>query len=551
MGNLSIRTKIRLAIGILGAGYAALLLVVQWTASQTQKHMAIASDSLFPAALNSQEAEAGYQKVMQHYADAVLMQDKGALTQADESAQSVQAALQAAQERTAFDPSRQKDISVLLHSFENIRERSKSTYSGMLSAKGSMTDQMQQSLAVLANDNKNMAASLHGLQTDLSNDFRGQLKEVTAFLQKQRLLGLIFFILTAACAGFLVYMVERQVSEPLKRLTQRLKDIAEGEGDLTERLEIGSRDELGEVSSWFNVFMDRLENVMQRVSEDTQQVADASEKFSSSSQQINANSEETSSQARVVSEAAHQVDQNLQSVSTGAREMATTIQSIASNAHQAATVASTAVKTAQAANATVAKLGDSSAEIGEVMKVITSIAQQTNLLALNATIEAARAGEAGKGFAVVANEVKELAKQTAKATEDISRKITAIQTDSKGAVESIGTITGVISQINDISGTIATAVEEQSATTNEMTRNVTEAATGSSQIMRNIEGMADAARGTTSSSKELQKAASELAQMAEQLRRLVGQFKIRVKSHAIDGGAFSESGKTMAAQAGA
>ncbi len=184
------------------------------------------------------------------------------------------------------------------------------------------------------------------------------------------------------------------------------------------------------------------------------------------------------------------------------------------------------MQTAQAANATVAKLGESSAEIGEVIKVITSIAQQTNLLALNATIEAARAGEAGKGFAVVANEVKELAKQTAKATEDISRKITAIQTDTKGAVEAIGTITGVISQINDISGTIATAVEEQSATTNEMTRNVADAAKGSGEITHNIAGVAEAARGTSTSAQESQKAANELAEMATQLQGLVSQFKI-------------------------
>jgi methyl-accepting chemotaxis protein len=173
----------------------------------------------------------------------------------------------------------------------------------------------------------------------------------------------------------------------------------------------------------------------------------------------------------------------------------------------------------------VAKLGESSGEVGQVIKVITSIAQQTNLLALNATIEAARAGEAGKGFAVVANEVKELAKETAKATEDISRKIEAIQGDTKGAVEAIGQITSIINQLNDISNTIASAVEEQTATTNEIARNVQEGAKGGSQVTENIVAVATAAKSTTEGASNTQTAAQELARMAAELQRLVGQFK--------------------------
>ena len=251
----------------------------------------------------------------------------------------------------------------------------------------------------------------------------------------------------------------------------------------------------------------------------------ASEKLSEVSQLMSANAEETAVQSNVASAAAEQVSTNVAMVATAAEEMGASIKEIAKSANQAAKVATTAVKVAQTTNAKVAKLGESSAEIGNVIKVITSIAQQTNLLALNATIEAARAGEAGKGFAVVANEVKELAKQTAKATEDISRKIEAIQGDTKGAVEAIAQIGQIINQINDIQNTIASAVEEQTATTSEIGRNVSEAAKGSSEIAQNIMGVAQAARSTTEGASNMQLSARELSQMAAALQNVVAHFK--------------------------
>jgi methyl-accepting chemotaxis protein len=256
-----------------------------------------------------------------------------------------------------------------------------------------------------------------------------------------------------------------------------------------------------------------------------QTLASASHELIAVSQQMASNAEETASQANVASAAASQVSQNVNTVSAGAEEMGASIKEIAKSANEAAKVATLAVKVAERTNATVAKLGESSAEIGNVIKVITSIAQQTNLLALNATIEAARAGEAGKGFAVVANEVKELAKQTAKATEDISRKIEAIQTDTKGAVVAIEQIGKIIDQINDIQNTIASAVEEQTATTGEISRNVAEAAKGSNEIAQNITAVAQAAQSTTEGASDTKRSADELSKMAFDLQQLVGQFK--------------------------
>jgi methyl-accepting chemotaxis protein len=268
-----------------------------------------------------------------------------------------------------------------------------------------------------------------------------------------------------------------------------------------------------------------LRALLEQVADNATVLASASQELIAVSQQMAVNAEETAAQANVASAAAEQVSCNVTTVSTGTEEMGASIREIAKSASDAAKVATSAVKVANSTNATVAKLGESSAEIGNVIKVITSIAQQTNLLALNATIEAARAGEAGKGFAVVANEVKELAKQTAKATEDISRKIEAIQGDTQGAVAAISQIGQIINQISDIQNTIASAVEEQTATTGEISRNVSEAAKGSSEIAQNVMGVAQAAQSTTEGASNTKQSADELGRIAMNLQQLVSQFK--------------------------
>ncbi len=268
-----------------------------------------------------------------------------------------------------------------------------------------------------------------------------------------------------------------------------------------------------------------LGHVLKEVSDNAQTLSSASEELSANSQQMVANAEETAAQAGVVSAAAQQVSTNVQTVAAGTEEMSASIREIAKNAQEAAKVAAIGVVAADSASETISKLGLSSAEIGKVIKTITSIAQQTNLLALNATIEAARAGEAGKGFAVVANEVKELAKETAKATEDISQKIEKIQSDTNHAVAAISEINGVINKISDYQNTIASAVEEQTATTNEITRNISEAAQGSTEIAQNILGVAEAARNTTMGATDTEKAALELARMAASLQNTVASVR--------------------------
>jgi methyl-accepting chemotaxis protein len=240
---------------------------------------------------------------------------------------------------------------------------------------------------------------------------------------------------------------------------------------------------------------------------------------------MGANAEETSAQSGVVSAAGEQVTASVQSVATAVEEMTASIREIAQNASEAAGVAADAVQKASVTNANVEKLGEASVDIGNVVKVITSIAEQTNLLALNATIEAARAGEAGKGFAVVANEVKELANETARATEDISRRVEAIQADTESAVAAISQISSIIGRINDYQVTIASAVEEQTATTQEMKRNVSEAADGSAAIAGNISTLAEAARVTADGVAGSRRAAADLAGLSTELHELVSRFR--------------------------
>jgi methyl-accepting chemotaxis protein len=326
-----------------------------------------------------------------------------------------------------------------------------------------------------------------------------------------------------ALAVALGLYIARMIVQPLGRVSRVLKAVADG--DLTQDAAVDQRDEVGEMAGSLRQATGQLRRTVATLAEHSTVLASAAEELATTSQQSSQSVEAGARQAGAVAGLAEQMSGTISTVAAGATQMGASIREISQSATQAVTVAGRAVDVAGTTNTVMAKLGDSSAEIGNVIKVITSIAEQTNLLALNATIEAARAGAAGKGFAVVASEVKDLAQETARATDDISRRVAAIQSDTTGAASAIEEISGIIGQINEYQTTIASAVEEQSATTEEMSRSVEEAAATGRRVASTIGEVADSVHQATTGIGEANRAAGSLAELSGSLRSIVQTFR--------------------------
>jgi methyl-accepting chemotaxis protein len=537
---MKIKTRILGTLAILVGGYLLLVGMVQLSSTATHSRMSQISSSLFPAALRMSESEAAFERMKKHYGDAVVLQDASALAGAEKDAEATAEALAAVKTSLAGAPDLGGQADALLARFSDLRSSDHETYAALLAGKGTPSDDLMAKVGALGKENAALSEAMTTLDKSISADFQKQLAAVDAWSLRSRLTGLVMLGFVLLICAIAWWVIQSKVVRPLSTLALRMQDIAEGEGDLTRRVEVGGRNEIDEVGIWFNTFLDKLQGIIRQVQESTRQLAGACDGISSSSVEMARGAEDQQAQAGQAATAMQEMSVTVQEISRNSNSAAEKAHGGAEDARDGGRVMERTIAMMRRVTASVdqaakqvAELGNRSDQIGRIVGVINEIAEQTNLLALNAAIEAARAGEHGRGFAVVAGEVRNLAERTTKATKEIGGMIGSIQQETKAAVEAMVRGTAEVQQgvtaaeesgvklqriiegaqqAADAVAQIATAATEQASTTDEVNRNITEIARISNDF--------------ASGAKKSANASESLSQLAVELDSLMSRFRV-------------------------
>lgn len=554
--SLSIGKKIWCSISILILGYLISMAVGFINGSKTQRQLIYVSDTLFPASQKSKAALTSFKEQIKLYNDAVLMGDEEIIADAKIKADDITKDLSEITKLEGIEQENVKELTALLKEYMSFFKNGEPVYLGLSrEEEGDPANTNADKAVALSKDIKELQARLEKNADLFANLLKSDLTETGLAIKRQQYMNLVLFVLVVVVASFGVsVIISRFVSRPLSNTVEMIRDIAEGEGDLTKRLDINSEDEVGKLARWFNSFIVNLQDMIANIAGNADTLNGSSEELTSLSRVMASSSDEMAERSNTVASAAGEMRSNMDSVAaameeasantgivaTATEEMTNTINEIASNSEKARVITDGAVSQAKVASDRVEELGIAADDIGKVTETITEISEQTNLLALNATIEAARAGEAGKGFAVVANEIKELARQTAEATQDIKTKIEGIQGSTAGTVSDIEQISKIINDVNEIVSTIATAVEEQSVTTKEIANNVIQVSQGineinenvaqssvfSGQIASDIAEVNSSTGGMSTNCSQMSLSTEQLKELATALQDMVGKFKV-------------------------
>jgi methyl-accepting chemotaxis protein len=537
---MKIKTRILGILGILAGGYLLLLAMVQTSATITHSRMSQISSSLFPAALRMQEAEAAFERMKKHYGDAVVLQDTASLTGAEKDAEDTATALGAVKTALVPAPELATQADNLLTQFASIRSRDHATYAAVLANKGGPSDEMMSQMGALGKENKSFSDAMSNYDKAIAADFQRQLDTVDAWSVRSKLTGLVMLIFAVLSCASAWWVIQFKVVLPLRSLALRIQDIAEGEGDLTRRVPVEGRNEIDEVGIWFNLFLDKLQDVMRKVKSDTQRLTAASEELNAAASRMAQGADAQQGQTAMVATAMHQMAAIVTEVSRNSDAAALKTRQAADDARDGGKVVEQTISMMHAVTESVdqvsrqiAGLGERSNQVGKIVEVIDEIAGRTNLLALNAAIEAARAGEQGRGFAVVAGEVRNLAERTTNATKEIGAMIGAIQHETQAAVQAMGQGTvqvrkGVVAtgEAGSKLRLIIEGADEAAGMVNRIAAAATEQSTATDEVNSNVNQIAQISNETAMGARTSAKACVALTELALDLDSLMSKFKL-------------------------